>query len=58
MKTLIESTETSATYQFTNGTATRTVTYTKPDEAEVTPDFEAISTSEHEQWLTWLGASE
>lgn len=55
MKTLLESTDTSATYQFINGTAARTVVYTKPEDAEETPDFEAMATAEYEAWLQWVG---
>jgi hypothetical protein len=58
MKTLIDSTETSATYQFTNGTATRTVVYEKPEDAVETPDFAAMAEAEHEAWLAWLGVTE
>ena len=58
MKTLIESTATSATYEFSNGTTTRTVTYVKPEREAVTPDFEQTATVEYADWLAWLGATE
>lgn len=59
MKTLIESTETSATYEFTNGTATRRVTFEagpQVTEEVVEPDFEAMAEVEYQDWLTWLNA--
>jgi len=58
MKTLIKSTDTSATYQFINGTASRTVVYNKPEDSVETPDFAAMAEAEHEQWLAWLGVTE
>jgi hypothetical protein len=58
MKTLLESTDTSATYEFSHDTATRTVTYHKPETAETAPDFDVMADAEHAAWLTWLGASE
>lgn len=58
MKTLINSTDTSATYEFVNGTATKQVTYRspEPDESGAVPqvDFEAMATADHEAWLAWL----
>jgi hypothetical protein len=57
MKTLIESTETSATYEFTQRTATRRVTFAAGPQVTsevVTPDFEAMAQTEYEQWLVWL----
>jgi hypothetical protein len=59
MKTLIESTETSATYEFTQGTATRRVIFeTGPQMTEtvVVPDFDALAEVEYQNWLTWLEA--
>lgn len=55
MKTLIESTESSATYKFTHDTATRIVTYTAPEDSTQDPDFEAMATEDHQQWVSWLG---
>jgi hypothetical protein len=65
MKTLISSTEDSATYEFTSGDATRVVEYNKPqpqvthDSEEPTPeqqfDHEAMSEAEYQSWLVWLG---
>jgi hypothetical protein len=57
MKTLIDSTETSATYEFTQGTATRRVTFTSgPQVTEeiVVPDFESLAEAEYHNWLKWL----
>jgi len=58
MKTLINSTDTLATYEFVNGTATKQVTYRapEPDESGTVPqtDFEAMATADHEAWLAWL----
>lgn len=65
MKTLISSTEDSATYEFTYGDAMRVVEYKKPqpqedeDPAPEQPfDHEAMSEAEYQSWLAWLGASE
>jgi hypothetical protein len=58
MKALIESTDTSATYEFTSGTSLRTVVYEKPEDAVETPDFAAMAEAEHEAWLAWLGVTE
>jgi hypothetical protein len=57
MKTLIESTETSATYEFSHDTAVRTVTYETPEGAEA-PDFEALSEADYQAWRVWLGVAE
>jgi hypothetical protein len=54
MKTLIESTDTSATYQFSHGGALRTITLTRPEAAEANPDFEKMAEQEHARWLSWL----
>lgn len=58
MKTLTSSTDTSAIYEFTHGTAMRVVSYTKPEREEAVPDFEAMAAAEHNDWLAWLGATE
>jgi hypothetical protein len=55
MKTLIESTDTSATYEFAANGARKVVTYERPDNAEENPDFAAMAEAEHEAWLAWLG---
>jgi hypothetical protein len=62
MKTLISSTEDSATYEFTSGDATRVVEYNKPqprEGEEPAPeqpfDHEAMSEAEYQSWLSWLG---
>jgi hypothetical protein len=55
MKTLIDSTYTSATYVFIHGTASRTVHYEKPEEVETIPDFDTMAEADHEAWLIWLG---
>jgi hypothetical protein len=65
MKTLISSTEDSATYEFTFGDSIRVVEYKKP-QPQVTPDseeqapeqpfdHEAMSEAEYQGWLVWLG---
>lgn len=58
MKTLINSTDTLATYEFSHGTATKQVTYRapEPDESGAVPqvDFEVMATTDHEAWLAWL----
>jgi len=58
VKTLVSTTETSATYEFTHGTARRSVTYDRPEEATENPDFERMATAEHLKWLSWLGVTE
>jgi hypothetical protein len=62
MKTLISSTEDSATYEFTFGDATRIVEYNKPQPQEGEEpsqdqpfDHEAMSEAEYQGWLSWLG---
>jgi hypothetical protein len=62
MKTLISSTEDSATYEFTSGDTTRVVEYNKPqlregeEQATEQPfDHEAMSEAEYQGWLAWLG---
>jgi hypothetical protein len=57
MKTLIESTNTSATYQFSSPVAERTFTL-RAEEGSEAPDFEALSDAEYQRWLTWLGINE
>lgn len=57
MKTLIESNETSATYEFTSGTAVRQFTITaepQMTEEPVVVDFEAVASQEYARWLEWL----
>lgn len=66
MKTLISSTEDSATYEFTSGDAMRVVEYKKPEPRKQTEgedpapeqpfDYEAMSEAEYQSWLVWLGA--
>jgi len=61
MKTLIESTESSATYEFTEGDATRRITFKagpQVTEEVITQDFEVLADAEHEQWLNWLNSSQ
>ena len=62
MKTLISSTDDSATYEFTSGDAIRVVEYNKPqpqegeEQAQDQPfDHEAMSEAEYQSWLAWLG---
>jgi hypothetical protein len=55
MITLIESNEESAKYQFDSGTVTKTVVFTKPENAEETPDFEQLANEEYEKWASWIG---
>jgi hypothetical protein len=57
MKTLIESTDTSATYQFSSPVAERTFAL-RAEEGSEAPDFEALSDAEYQRWLTWLGITE
>ena len=67
MMTLIDSNETSATYEFVHDTATRLVTFHRsqndePVEGEEAPaeapTFEEMATAEHALWLAWLGVEE
>jgi len=62
MKTLISSTEDSATYEFTFGDAIRVVEYKKPQPQEGEEqtsnqpfDHESMSDAEYQNWLAWLG---
>jgi hypothetical protein len=57
MKTLIESTNTSATYQFSSPVAERTFTL-HANEGEKAPDFEPLAENEYQRWLVWLGINE
>jgi len=67
MKTLISSTEDSATYEFSLNGSTRIVDFHKPASAQVQDgqeqpeeqpfDHEAMSEAEYQQWLAWLGYS-
>jgi hypothetical protein len=57
MKTLVEATDTSATYEFAHGSASRVVTYEKLEGEEGTADFAAMAESDHAKWLVWLGVS-
>jgi hypothetical protein len=60
MKNLIDSTETSATYEYTHASGSKRVTFVAPEPDEngevVTPDFESLAEADHAAWLTWLGA--
>ena len=59
MKTLIESNETSAVYQFTNGTATRRYSIhqgPQVTEQPVVVDFEAVAEAEYQRWMVWLNS--
>ena len=58
MITLIDSNETSATYEFTHEDCVRLVTYKRNEESEEVPDFEAIAEAEHAQWMAWLGVEQ
>lgn len=57
MKTLISSTDTSATYEFAHDSSSRTVTYERAEGATENPDFEAMAETEHALWLVWLGVN-
>jgi hypothetical protein len=57
MKTLIDSTNTSATYQFSSPVAERTFTL-HANEGEEAPDFEPLAENEYQRWLVWLGINE
>jgi hypothetical protein len=65
MKTLISSTENSATYEFTSGDVIRVVEYNKPQpqegEEQTTEqpfNHEAMSEAEYQSWLSWLGEAD
>jgi hypothetical protein len=53
MKTLIESTDTSATYEFAANGATKRITYVA--EGNETPDFAALAEADYQSWIGWLG---
>lgn len=58
MKTLIESTETSATYEFSHNDCVRTVIYDAQEmrlDGNEIPDFAEMADKEHASWLEWLG---
>jgi len=60
MKTLINSTEDSATYEFVSDAGSKIVTYVSPEPDDdgnvVTPDFEVMAEQDYAQWLNWLQA--
>ncbi len=59
MKTLIEKTDTSATYQFTIGDSTKTIKLEagpQVTENPITHDFEALSEIEYQNWLNWINS--
>ena len=65
MKTLISSTEDSATYEFISGDVIRVVEYNKPqpqegEEPALEQPFnhEAMSEVEYQSWLSWLGEAD
>ena len=72
MMTLIDSNETGATYEFAHDTATRLVTFSRPqnnapvegeeppaeETAAEAPTFDDMATAEHALWLAWLGVEE
>ena len=62
MKTLIDSTEKSATYEFSYNGCVRTVVYDRDKmmnlDPDFAPDFEAMSDVDHDQWLEWIKAGE
>jgi|688.fasta_scaffold1170473_2 hypothetical protein len=61
MKTLIENNETSASYEFTSGTAVRQFTVTsgpQVTEETVVVDFEALADAEYQRWLEWLNITQ
>lgn len=67
MKTLISSTEDSATYEFVSGDTIRVVEYVKSqpsgsiEEGNVNSnplfDHDAMSKVEYQSWLVWVGSS-
>jgi hypothetical protein len=57
MKNLIETTESSATYEFTSPAGSRVVTFRAPegeDGGPIATDFESMAEAEHSSWLAWL----
>jgi hypothetical protein len=59
MKTIIEQTPVSATYEFSSGDSKRVVVYSKTDftNPETIVDFDVIATFDHDKWLSWLGSN-
>jgi hypothetical protein len=55
MIALIDSNETSSTYEFTHEDCVRLVTFKQNEEAEEALDFDKMAEAEHAQWLSWLG---
>lgn len=61
MKTLIESTESSAKYEFSNGTTTKIFVVKNDPQITDEPvklDFEKIAEEEYQKWLEWLNSSQ
>lgn len=61
MKTLIESTESSAKYEFSSGTTTKIFVVKNGPQITDEPvklDFEKIAEEEYQKWLEWLNSSQ
>lgn len=53
----IQTTESLVTAAFSNGTASRTITFDRAryEASGATPNYEAMIQEEHAAWLEWLG---
>jgi hypothetical protein len=52
-----QTTETTVTATFSNGTASRTISFDRAryESNGATPNYEAMIEEEHAAWLVWLG---
>ena len=55
MKTLISDTDQEIIYQFSFGSDSKLSNYIKDPSVDPKPDYDAISTSDYNKWLVWLG---
>lgn len=54
-----QTTESFVTTSFSNGTASKTITFDRAryEASGATPNYEAMIEEEHAAWLAWLGQS-
>jgi hypothetical protein len=58
MKTIISDTEQEIVYEFTWESDSCFYNYIKNPSSDPQPNYDAISTSDYNKWLVWLGVSE
>jgi len=58
MKTIISDTEQEIVYEFTWESDSCFYNYIKNPSSDPQPNYDAISNSDYNKWLAWLGVSE